>query len=74
MSCPAYGFRCGIREQSGAGYSSGNIQLPTPRVVPSMSMHHYLLHAGELQAKQHKLKQRGKYKHLNRAYTAEVAT
>ena len=35
MLHPAYGFRCGIREQSGAeGYSSGDIQLKLPRYQP----------------------------------------
>ena len=28
VSCPAYGFRCGIRKRSGAeGYSSGQKEL-----------------------------------------------
>ena len=39
VSCPAYGFRCGIREQSGEeGYSSGDIQLPSYQATLAMCM------------------------------------
>ena len=40
VSCPAYGFRCGIREQSGEeGYSSGNIQLQATKFLHQHCLH-----------------------------------